>query len=191
MPSVRDVAVWCRRAFCYSAAVALIAVGPAIGMAEEGFRWWPFGGVTTSEESTPKVAADPPQYLDEPMADSAGGWPNVHLPEIRWRPLWSRQGDPQQGVFNAPIDRVRAAGRNTAQATRTAWNGTVDKFKWGGTSARDEQFARRQQQLQQQAASGQQQPGFWNRLFGTEPEEPEGPKTVVEWMAQDRPGMNK
>lgn len=196
MPAFREVAVRYRRGLLFCATAALLSGTSAIGRAQEGSRWWPFGGAE-SEEAAPEVAgappvSDPPQYLDEPMDDSTGGWPNVHLPELRWRPLWSREGDPQPGVLNGPLNRVRTAGRNTVQATRSAWNGTVDKFKWGGTSAREEQFARRQQQLrEQQAANSQQQPGFWDRLFGTEPEEPDGPKTVVEWMAQDRPGMNK
>ena len=198
MPAIRDFAIPFHRGFCCGAAVALIVGLPASAPAQQGSRWWPFGGRDSSEASPPEVAdapavADPSQYLDEPTDDSTGGWPNVHLPEVRWRPLWSRPSDPQQGLLNGPIKRVRAAGRNTVQATRSAWNTTVDKFKWGGTAAREQQYARRQQQLQQQqqAAGGQQQPGFWDRLFGTEPEEPDGPRTVVEWMAQDRPGMNK
>jgi hypothetical protein len=197
MPAERDVAVRYCRAIRTCITCAVIAAAPCAALAQNGSGWWPFGGGAKSSESLPEVseappATDPPQYLDEPMNDSTGGWPNVHLPEIKWRPLWSRPGDPQQGVLNGPIDRVRAAGRNSVASARGAWNGTVDKFKWGGTTARDQQYAQRQQQLrQQQASNGQQQPGFWDRLFGKEPEEPDGPKTVVEWMAQERPGMTK
>jgi hypothetical protein len=66
-------------------------------------------------------------------------------------------------------------------------------FNWGGSSAREKQYAERQRQIQQQqqAANQQKQPGFFARLFGGEPKESEGPRTVPEWMAQERPGMNK
>lgn len=198
MAAERDVAVRPWREIRICVTCAIVAIVPYATQAQNGSSWWPFGGGAKSEESLPEVSdtppmTDPPQYLDEATNESTGGWSNVHLPEIKWRPLWSRPGDPQQGVLNGPVDRVRAAGRNTVASARGAWNGTVDKFKWGGTTAREEQYARRQEQMrQQQANGGQQQPGFWDRLFGTEqPEEPDGPKTVVEWMAQERPGMTK
>jgi hypothetical protein len=196
MPAERDVAdrTWREIRICVTC--ALIAVVPCAAEAQKSTSWWPFSSANSDGE-LPKMSdappvADPPQYLDEATSESTGGWANIHLPEVKWRPLWSRPGDPQQGLLNGPVDRVRAAGRNTVASARGAWNGTVDKFKWGGTTAREEQYARRQEQMrQQQANSGQQQPGFWDRLLGKEPEEPDGPKTVVEWMAQERPGMTK
>jgi hypothetical protein len=154
--------------------------------AQQSPGWWPFGGDTGSAQSPGETAqatpvADPPQYLDEATDQTDDGWPNIHLPEIHWRPLWSRPGAPQPGVLNGPVNRVRAAGRNSVDSARNAWNTTVDKFKWSG----------QEQPQQRQVASGAEQPGLFERLFGPKPDESDGPRTVVEWMAQERPGMSR
>ena len=136
--------------------------------------WWPWGGNEQPQRDTPA------EY--EPGAAESGlpneGWPAVRMPRFEWTPLWTPPGDAREGLLNIPINRAKSVTRYTARTTRNTWNRAVEGLKWGGGQPRT-------------AASRQRnQPGLFGRFFGDDPE-PEGPQTVVEWMAQDRPGMTK
>lgn len=77
-----------------------------------------------------------------------------------------------------PFAPVKASARKVKDGTKRAWEGTKELFTFGGP-ATDEPTER--------VASKPESPSIWSRMFGRAEEEPEGPQTVADWMAQKRP----
>ncbi|MEX0610653.1 MAG: hypothetical protein WD738_01910 [Pirellulales bacterium] len=178
-------------------------------------RWWPFGssdteepqpsgGVAGSGMSTPsrvEQQAPLPQQpaeseatqrwmIDSPRAKVS--WPRIHLPEVRKPNLPRPQVWPEKSEVEAarnawveknpaasqpsPLQAITDSARRVRASTRAAWDKTVDALTPGETtSSTSSRVARRQDR-----------PPLWKRMFGVEEPEPQGPRTVTEWMAQQR-----
>lgn len=179
------------------AVVACLMVPPAA----TGQGWWPskpsdgavepasatqpaFGAVPAppampaSQPTTPANAA-----ADAPLADGENkwmitspfaniGWPEIKMPEMNWKPWGGGQPADPKASASGPLTTVRNMTQSAAQRTRSAWNSTVERFKFTGGA--------------QRPAPGRDEPGFFARMFGGA--EPEGPQTVPEFLAQERPG---
>ncbi len=77
-----------------------------------------------------------------------------------------------------PLAPIKTSARKVSDGTKRAWEGTKELFTFGGSSSRE--------QPRERLASKPEQPSVWQRMFGGG-EEPEGPQTVADWMAQPRP----
>ena len=121
-------------------------------------------------------------------------WPEFHMPEVsipkpQLPRLWPKreQVDTARNAWvekspnparPSPLQAVSDGVRRVGDSTRTAWRKTVDAVTPGEPApsvGAPPQVARRNQQ-----------PPLWKRMFGIEAPEPQGPRTVTEWMAQER-----
>jgi hypothetical protein len=76
----------------------------------------------------------------------------------------------------SPWQAVTNGASRVRESTKTAWRKTVDVLTPGEPSATPPRVAERSPE-----------PSFWNRMFpGDTPQAPEGPRTVNEWMGQER-----
>jgi hypothetical protein len=191
-----------------SAIIGILLIGSClngVARAQADARWWPFGRSEGSEAqpedavfepaaSTPNhVGAQPPstQYLpeEEPeqrwMIDSRLGkvsWPRLHVPQMPWseraeadetRNTWAHHDPARQQP--GPLGAVRRSVHRVGEGTRAAWDKTVDALTPGVDSdVADSQTAQREVR-----------PPWWRRMLSAK-EQPQGPQTVTEWMAQDR-----
>jgi hypothetical protein len=142
------------------------------------------------QDSNPAVSS---QHWMYETPTSKVSWPRIHMPEFSLpkprlpRPqLWPHDAQMDQ-ARNAwvqdspdpsrpsPLQAVKQGAHRVGDGTRRAWHKTVDVFTpgdaSGGTSSR---IARRENK-----------PPFWKRMWGSD-EPKEGPRTITEWMAQER-----
>jgi hypothetical protein len=121
-------------------------------------------------------------------------WPRIHMPEFSLpkphlpRPqLWPSEPEVNE-ARNAwvqdnpnpnrpsPLQAVKQGAQRVGDSTRRAWHKTVDVLTPGdppnSTSSR---IARRDVK-----------PPFWKRMFGADETQSQSPRTVTEWMAQER-----
>jgi hypothetical protein len=75
----------------------------------------------------------------------------------------------------SPLQAARNGARRVADSTRSAWHKTVDILTPGEPVPDSSSFA-----------LSDPKPPLWRRMFGAKEPEPQGPRTVTEWMAQDR-----
>jgi hypothetical protein len=121
-------------------------------------------------------------------------WPRIHMPEFSLpkprlpRPqLWPQESEVSE-ARNAwvkenpnpnkpsPLQAVKQGAQRVGDSTRNAWHKTVDVLTPGDSpERRSSRIARRDIK-----------PPFWKRMFGAGKSQPEGPRTVTEWMAQER-----
>jgi hypothetical protein len=116
---------------------------------------------------TTQSASDITPTPEEPSS-TPWGWikkPNITMPKISFPKMPAD-----------PFAPVKTSARKVSEGTKKAWEGTKEIFTFGGSK---EQPAAR-------TASAKEAPSIWQRMFGAKKEEPEGPKTVAEWMAQKR-----
>jgi len=197
-----------RHATCavLSALLALSCSGPL--MAEESTWWWPFGGDDTSSQvavSTAPTTPSPSVATGE--SDSWFSWPA--MPEISWpelpfgseadgtnpqparRPRRYGMGKAAQSHRNrwaqnqqqavtptsdtSPWEMMTESARRVGESTRNAWDKTVDFVTPGEAPTTPPPIA-----------AQTQRPSWWSRLRGGDAAEPQGPRTVTEWMAQER-----
>lgn len=157
------------------------------------WRWWPLGG---------EKEADQPQDSQPSSTDGMTSWlperPEVHLPEFSWpdyelpkphiprprfwpsksevdeaRNAWTSKGSEPERA--SPWQVVVDGAERLGDSTHTAWRKTVDALTPDMLQEEDEPRAR----------VAQREP-FWRRVFGLEQDEPQGPRTVTEWMDQER-----
>jgi hypothetical protein len=167
------------------------------------------GATVTTSATVPNMDSMPitpheplPQYspattperrwmIQSPLANVT--WPRIHMPEVSLpkprlpRPqLWPQKAevddarnawvakslDPER---TSPLQAARQGARRVADSTRSAWHKTVDVLTPGEPVAASASF--------DQAAP---RPPLWKRMFATEEPQQQGPRTVTEWMAQDR-----
>jgi hypothetical protein len=156
----------------------------------------PFAAQQAQQTTTvyPRVAQAPPAK-DPPKSvtvDRGWSWPAIHLPEFaslqpprmpqkNWgsdpeieisRNTWYEE--PQQPAERSPWQAVKGSAQRVRQGTRNAWDKTVDVFSPGDDA--NGRLSRREET----------KPPLWKRMFGMEEEKPQGPRTVTEWMAQER-----
>jgi hypothetical protein len=140
---------------------------------------------------SPPAASERRWMIQSPLASVT--WPRIHMPEISLpkprlpRPqLWLQESEVDEArnawvgkSFDperpSPLQAARQGARRVVDSTRTAWHKTINVLTPGEPMAASASFA--------QAAP---RPPFWKRMFAAEESQPQGPRTVTEWMAQDR-----
>jgi len=142
---------------------------------------------------TTTLPAERPSFFWSPF--SYVRWPEIHIPEFHMpaitiprpqlpRPTWWFGKSDVDEARNAwvetspeaerpsPLQAVTNGVRQVGESTRSAWRKTVDVFTPNGDAKPP------------RVAGRETQPPFWSRMFS--PEQPKGPETVPEWMAQER-----
>lgn len=95
------------------------------------------------------------------------------MPKISM-PSWPKD---EEGLPKSPFTPISAGMSKISAGTKKAWEGTKKMFSFGGKE--DSQV----QQASYDASS--KELSFWDKLRGAEPE-PDGPRTMAEWMSQPR-----
>jgi hypothetical protein len=75
----------------------------------------------------------------------------------------------------SPWQAVTSGATRVKESTANAWRKSVDILTPGSGP-----------EPRQQTRVAQREPSLWSRMLGSSPAESEGPKTVTEWMAQER-----
>jgi hypothetical protein len=170
---------------------------------ESSSWWWPFdGGENDTPAATPPATAG--QQLPTASKDSDAWWPT--MPKLSWpeskiasgphsapreasarkasrgRPTATRQrnswarsrAEPTKPAeSDSPWKTVTDGAHKLGQSASGAWHKTVEVMKPGVTT--DPRVARREPKV-----------SWWSRMWGAEEAQPQGPRTVTEWMAQER-----
>jgi hypothetical protein len=127
------------------------------------------GPVATAQPSPVGRGASDITPTEEPAA-GPWGWlkmPKVTMPKVSFPKMPAD-----------PLAPIKTSARKVGDGTKKAWEGTKEIFTFGGSKT--EQPAAR-------VASAEKSPSMWKRMFGGGKEEqPEGPSTITEWMAQPR-----
>jgi hypothetical protein len=76
-----------------------------------------------------------------------------------------------------PLAPVKNSAKKVSDGTKKAWEGTKEIFTFGGN---------KQEKPAAQVATAGEAPSVWQRMFGAEEKQDEGPATVNEWMKQKR-----
>jgi hypothetical protein len=76
----------------------------------------------------------------------------------------------------SPLQAAKNGARKVTDSSRTAWRKTVDVLTPGAPSP----------PVSARLAGQPVKPPFWKRMFAANEPQPQGPRTVTEWMAQDR-----
>lgn len=179
---------------------SLVWAACAPASAEESksrFAWWPFGEEEPAEAPYPTTATP-----GEPRAERPASWvptrPEFHMPEFHM-PTYDlpspRLPRPHFGAEKEKLDEARNTWTQTStepeeaspwqvvtesaqrfrQSTRNAWDRTVDVLTPDSLQSEDQSGHR----------VAERDP-LWKRMFGNESQQPKGPQTVTEWMAQER-----
>jgi hypothetical protein len=128
-------------------------------------------------QSLPKSAVDKPWYSRSPFA-------NVVAPKSPFasgkskaeerRNAWvERRAEPEQA---SPWQTVTNGAHRVGASTKAAWQKTVDVLTPGDETKKPPT----------RVAKRGTEPSFWSRMTGQESKQPEGPRTVTEWMGQER-----
>lgn len=178
-----------------------LMAGGDVMAAETQSWWWPFGGdqpaAVPSASATSEVSATAPaddadlspsadtswfNWLKNPLVQRPQGSTTTERaslprrgPTARQRPknAWAKS-DAEPAEQSPPLpgwQSVTRGARRLGQATRSAWGKTVHALSPGETAARREPRV-----------------SWWDRMWGEEEEAESGPRTVTEWMAQERLG---
>ncbi len=142
-----------------------------------------------SSQITPVEEPEQKWMIDSPLAKVS--WPRFKMPEVPTprlpdAQLWPKksQSDSNRNAWlapdsgakrSSPLEAMTSGARRVADGSRTAWSKTVDLLTPGERSRNSSRVARRDTQ-----------PPWWKRMFAAEDQQPEGPQTVTEWMAQER-----
>ncbi len=167
--------------------------GSAATAQESGFKLWPFGA--KQDNSAEQQAPAQEQSENSKPRMISVGWPEFKMPSYemklprpnltflpnmiankdekvqkarRARNAWVK-GDPGSPP---PWQVLSESTKRVGSSTRSAWSKTVGIFSPGGDNT----------------SMAQREPRrpFWSRLFGSSEAEPEGSKTVAEFLAQER-----
>jgi hypothetical protein len=166
----------------------LVACSATSATAEEaGSWWWPFGGDDQTAQTTPDTPAAPQrtsQRAEKPHSPTASRTPLAHWPEVKVPKLWpsKSQTDEARNAWAKPGPEPEHASPWTVvtdgahrvnTSTRNAWHKTVDVL-----NPFDEPKT--------PVAKTESKPSFWRNWFHVEKDQPKGPRTITEWMAQER-----
>jgi hypothetical protein len=161
-------------------------------------RWMYNDSANATETAAMANEAVPPPLVHDPPASVPAesswfpkpSWPAVNMPELS-RPRLPRPqflpSEPSAGPSrnswyvppaesrrSSPWQAMKGGAHRVGQGTRAAWSKTVDVLTpWSNRESRH-------------VAHRQPKPPLWKRALGIAEEEPQGPRTVTEWMAQER-----
>ncbi len=153
----------------------------------------------TTEEALPDVGPvkDRPWMIQSPLAKVS--WPELRMPKVALpkpqlpRPsIWPDQSKAEDAKNSwvekkpeperpSPLQAVKNGAHSVSESTKTAWRKTVDAVTPGDQTAGNTPANPR---MAHRDPVGQ--PSFWDRMTGKEEPKPEGPRTISEWMSQDR-----
>jgi len=120
--------------------------------------------------------ATPPMSTAEAEAPS-GGWGWIPMPKITW-PKIPMPKIEMPKMPESAFSPVKSSAQKVSGGAKKAWEGTKELFSFAaGGSEKD---------APQTRVASRQQPSFWQRLTGTA-SKPEGPSTIGEFMAGERP----
>jgi hypothetical protein len=141
---------------------------------------------TASADVTPveEPEAEGKWMLSSPLAKVS--WPRLNMPKPQWSSsaASSQEAEPNRNAWvetppatprRSPMQAMKDGTRSFGQSTRKAW----DKTKGALTPGKPEKAP-----PSSRVARGNKR-SIWKRMFA-EPTEPQQPRTVTEWMAQDR-----
>jgi hypothetical protein len=113
------------------------------------------------------AGAPAPSEEITPTQPKPWGWikmPKLHMPKIEMPKMPAD-----------PLAPIKTSARKVGDGTKRAWEGTKEIFRGGSKDA------------EPRVATQGEAPSMWQRMFGPKEEpQPEGPRTVAEWMAQPR-----
>jgi hypothetical protein len=175
------------RGFC--SVVLAAALSGSVACSANASWYWPWGSDTTPKQATPVTSA--PLHQAKPATTaSSGGTSIVHpstwsMPKAPWsstaktttppaaKNAWTK---PQStATASSPWQSVKNGTHKVENATASAWHKTVNAVTPGSDAPK------------QQVAEQQPKSSWWSRMWGSsEPEQPESPRTVGEFMAQKR-----
>ena len=173
-----------------AAPTAGTAVAPPVGTATTA----PATGSLADKTELPVTADDTEKAKKERwMLSSPKGkvsWPHLNKDVSKGGPLFSSKKKEENPARNSwvektpeppkpsPMKPLTDGAHKFSASTKSAWHKTVDALTPGEPDARPKATSPR-------IAKREVQPPFWKRMFGTS-SEPQQPKTVPEWMAQQR-----
>ncbi|MEO2049576.1 MAG: hypothetical protein ABGX16_23710 [Pirellulales bacterium] len=129
-------------------------------------------GVVTAQNSE-KEAADSSgikqtSWYSLPMPKIT--MPKIEMPQFSMPSFWTSK-DGASTDNTSMFAPITSGAKKISDGSKKAWEGAKDMFDFGRGESN-------------QKAVSKKGPSFWDRLFVDK--EPEGPRTVAEWMAQPR-----
>lgn len=182
----------------------ILAIGGLVRAEESPSFWWPFGKPEEEPEATAVPASSPPPVIPEANENSSWWpempkfqWPQFSAPSspheaprttrarsasrsrpgpIRQRNAWAHRSTErtESQAEGSSWDSVTSGAQRWSESTRSAWHKTVDALTPGSSDA------------VAPATPPEPRVSWWDRLWAAEDPQSEGPRTVTEWMAQDR-----
>jgi hypothetical protein len=140
----------------------------------------------TQSPSTTVDTDETPWYLRSPL--SYVDWSEIPKPpflqdrfeEDQRRNKWVESNQLPDQSSTSPWQSVKDGAHRVGEGTRAAWHKTVDVLTPGGAKPAQRQSSSR-------VARRDTEPSFWSRFVpGQQQKAPEGPRTVTEWMGQER-----
>lgn len=141
--------------------------------------------------TTPVPAQPPGDHVEKErwMLDSPKGkvsWPRLSNPfastakkeEVDTRNSWVEKTPEKPKP--SPLKPITDGAHKVATGTKNAWHKTVDALTPG--PSKTETASRPAPRI----AKREVDPPFWKRMLGAKQPEPEQPKTIPQWMAQQR-----
>ena len=130
------------------------------------------GGVATAQLAQEKTSGvKQTNWYSVPMPKIT--MPKIEIPRFHM-PSFGSSGSESSVDKPSMFAPLTAGAHKIGVGSKKAWEGTKEMFRFGRGGA--------SQQATQ--ASLRKKPSLWERMFT--PKEPEGPRTVAEWMAQPR-----
>jgi hypothetical protein len=124
------------------------------------------GAESAADDAVASAPAEPTTPTPSPW-----GWlamPKVTMPKISMPKMPAD-----------PLAPVKTSAKKVSDGTKKAWEGTKEIFTFGGSKPTEDAGAT--------TPTPDDKPSIWKRMFGgEEKKEPEGPRTVAEFMAQKR-----
>ena len=99
--------------------------------------------------------------------------PQITMPQIT--SFWPSY-DGQTSDKPSPFAPLVTGGRKISDGTKKAWAGAKEMLSFTGAN----------KTAQTPRVATRKQPSIWKRMFTPSPPEPDGPRTVAEWMKQPR-----
>ncbi len=157
----------------------------------------PSQGSTEAELPDVGPVKDRPWMIESPLAKVS--WPELRMPKMAIpkpqmpRPsFWSADSQAEDKKNSwvekapdpaspSPLQSVKNGAHTVTEGTKTAWRKTVNAITPGDESAGKTESNPRMAHRDPAA-----KPSMWDRITGKEEPKPEGPRTISEWMSQDR-----
>jgi hypothetical protein len=105
--------------------------------------------------------------------------PKIEMPSFSMPSFWA-SGDASSADKPSIFAPLTTGAQKISDGSKRAWDGAKDMFSFGRGQS-DSQTSSTASQKVENAKKG---PSLWDRMFT--PKEPEGPRTVAEWMSQPR-----